>query len=179
MAPRNVTEFSYRYHSADDADIIMSFQPSTSAVSFVDDVAGVAAELRAHGFGVTDLSDNSLAKTHARHLAGGRAPSLPLAADGSPGERLLRFEFPEAPGALGRFLEALAGSSTSNGGTFNVTLFHYRSHGHDIGRVLTGIQVPVDQTAAAFKDDLAPVLAELGYVYTDETDNPVYAQFLA
>ena len=106
-----------------------------------------------------DLTDNEIAKLHVRHLVGGRAPH---ARD----ELLYRFEFPERPGALMRFLDAM-----SEG--WNISLFHYRNHGADYGRVLAGIQVPPDE-AKAFR----AFLARLGYAYVDETRNPAYELFL-
>ena len=115
--------------------------------------------LRDDGCTVMDLTGNELAKAHARHLVGGRAPH---ASD----ELLYRFEFPEKPGALTRFLDSL-------GAGWNVSLFHYRNHGADIGRVLVGLQVPPEELP-----ELHSFLDRLGYVHTAETDNPVYHQFL-
>ena len=109
------------------------------------------------GFTCSDISHNELAKVHVRHLAGGRSEL--------PKERLFRFEFPESPGALQRFLTSLDMS-------WNVSLFHYRNHGDDFGRVLVGIQV--GKSCARLED----FLSNLGYSYTEETDNPVYHQFL-
>ena len=105
-----------------------------------------------------DLSHNELAKVHVRHLAGGRSVV--------PDERIFRFEFPESPGALQRFLLSLDMS-------WNVSLFHYRNHGDDFGRVLVGIQVPdsADKNLQSF-------LNNLGYRYVEETNNPVYRTFL-
>ncbi|CAM9268291.1 unnamed protein product, partial [Choristocarpus tenellus] len=97
-------------------------------------------------------------QAHARHLVGGRAPKVTH-------ERLYRFEFPEAPGALSRFLTALSGG-------WNVSLFHYRNHGSDFGRVLAGLQVPPEEGP-----EFQEFLNELGYTYYDESRNPVYQQF--
>jgi len=108
----------------------------------------------------TDLSDNELAKLHVRHLVGGHAPEEGGA------EMLYRFEFPERPGALMNFL-------THMGSGWNVSLFHYRNHGADVGRVLVGLQVPVGERAAFRR-----FLRELGYDYTDETRNAAYRFFL-
>ena len=105
------------------------------------------------GYPVLDLSDNEMAKLHVRHMVGGRAPGLK-------NELLYRFEFPERPGALLEFLEAI-------GDRWNISLFHYRNHGADYGRVLAGIQVP-----AADRAEFAQHLAELGYTHADETENP-------
>ncbi|HEY8243430.1 MAG TPA: threonine ammonia-lyase, biosynthetic, partial [Casimicrobiaceae bacterium] len=106
-----------------------------------------------------DLSDNEMAKLHVRHLVGGHAP---LARD----EILYRFEFPERPGALMRFLDSMSAG-------WNISLFHYRNHGADHGRVLVGMQVPA-RDKAAFR----AFLARLGYDHVDETANPAYRMFL-
>ena len=110
------------------------------------------------GIKTLDLTDNELAKTHVRHLVGGPA--------NAPNEVLYRFEFPERPGALMRFLEAM-----SQG--WNISLFHYRNHGADYGRVLAGIQVPPGERRA-FRESLKA----LGYPYTEETGNPAARLFL-
>ena len=112
-----------------------------------------------HGLGAVDLSDNEMAKLHLRHLAWGFTPDPEL-------ERVYRFEFPERPGALLRFLTRM-----SRG--WNITLFHYRNHGADLGRVLAGMEVPPEDAGAfgAFLDDL-------GYACTDEKDNPAYRMLL-
>ncbi len=117
------------------------------------------AELRGLGYPLVDLTDNEVAKLHVRYMVGGRVPGL---AD----ERLLRFEFPERPGALLKFLDSL-------GVAWNISLFHYRNHGADYGRVLAGIQVP-----DAERGQFAAALAELGYEHVDETDNAAYRLFL-
>jgi threonine dehydratase len=105
------------------------------------------------------MTDNEIAKLHVRYMVGGHARELPH-------EMLLRFEFPERPGALLRFLEAI-------GTRWNISLFHYRNHGSDAGRVLAGIQVP-----PATRADFALHLAELHYPYSDESTNPAYKLFL-
>jgi threonine dehydratase len=105
------------------------------------------------------LSDNELAKLHVRHLVGGQAPGLE-------NELLYRFEFPERPGALRAFLQAV-------GDRWNISLFHYRNHGSDYGRVLAGVQVPAEDRSV-----FAQHLVELGYTYSDETANPAYQLFL-
>ncbi len=105
-----------------------------------------------------DLTDNELAKLHIRHLVGGHAPAL--------NERVLRFEFPERPGALMKFLAAMRTD-------WNISLFHYRNHGTDYGRVLVGVQVPQNELA-----DFQHFLENLGYPYIEETDNPAYRLFL-
>ena len=111
------------------------------------------------GYRVFDMSDDEMAKLHVRYMVGGHAHGLV-------NERLFRFEFPERPGALLRFLEAV-------GTHWNISLFHYRNHGSDYGRVLAGVQVPAAD-AAQFEQHLR----DLGYVYTEETDNPAYRMFL-
>jgi threonine dehydratase len=108
---------------------------------------------------VLDLSDDEMAKVHIRYMVGGRSQEV---AD----ELLYRFQFPERPGALLRFL-------TRMGERWNISLFHYRNHGADYGRVLMGIQVPAGE-----KDDLEGFLTELGYPYREETENPSYRLFL-
>ena len=134
LYPRNVTEFSYRLRSEEsNAHIYLSFQPLETDDT---DAENVMSELSAAGYGVVNLNHNELAKTHARYLVGGRANVRD--------ERIFRFEFPERPGALRRFLESLSESVHLDFHTvesWNVSLFHYRSHGDDIGRVLAGIQV--------------------------------------
>lgn len=152
--PRNVTEFSYRYESDKEANIFISFQP---VMNIDNDFENIIGKLNEDGFSCLDISHNELAKVHVRHLAGGRADA--------PKERLFRFEFPESPGALQRFLTSLDMS-------WNVSLFHYRNHGDDFGRVLVGIQA--GKSCARLSD----FLRNLGYKYTEETDNEVYHQFL-
>jgi threonine dehydratase len=117
------------------------------------------ALLGSHGYPVLDLSGNELAKLHIRHLVGGQVPGLK-------DELLYRFEFPERPGALLNFLQAI-------GDLWNISLFHYRNHGSDYGRVLAGVQVPEADRAT-----FAEHLANLGYTYWNETDNPAYRLFL-
>ena len=153
--PRNVTEFSYRYETKSAANILISFQP---VMNIENDFENVMDRLRENEFPCLDLSDNELAKVHVRHMAGGRS----VVAD----ERLFRFDFPESPGALQRFLLSLEGG-------WNVSLFHYRNHGDDFGRVLVGIQVP-DGEESAFDN----FLESLGYDYVEETDNDVNKIFL-
>lgn len=155
--PCNVTEFSYRFHRPDQpADIILAFQPLTNA--WFD-------RLSKAGYDPVDITADELTKAHVRHLAGGRAPHVL-------NERVFRFEFPEAPGALGRFLDNLdAATGDNTTSKINCSLFHYRNHGHDFGRVLVALQVPSDQCLVAF-------LGNLGYHYVEETDNPTYRRFL-
>jgi threonine dehydratase len=108
---------------------------------------------------VLDMSDNEMAKLHVRYMVGGHTPGLE-------DELIFRFQFPERPGALLKFLNGLSGS-------WNISLFHYRNHGADYGRVLAGIQVP-----AADRAQLKRSLDDLGYPYWDESDNPAYRSFL-
>jgi threonine dehydratase len=108
---------------------------------------------------VTDLTDNEVAKLHVRHMVGGRVAGL---AD----ERVFRFQFPERPGALLKFLEGLNDA-------WNISLFHYRNHGADYGRVLVGVEVPPET-----RDDFFAHIDAIGFPYWDETENPAYRQFL-
>jgi threonine dehydratase len=117
------------------------------------------AAITAAGYSVRDMTDNEMAKLHVRYMVGGQARGI---AD----ECLYRFEFPERPGALLKFLQAI-------GTGWNISLFHYRNHGSDYGRVLAGIQVP-----AATRTDFLLHLNELQYAYTEETDNAAYKIFL-
>ena len=112
------------------------------------------------GFPLVDLSNNEMAKLHVRHMVGGSAAKIE-------NERIFRFEFPERPGALLDFLKAI-------GTNWNISLFHYRNHGSDYGRILAGIQVPDKES-----DELEAHLADLGYTYSEESGNPAYAMFLA
>eukprot|EP01039_Chlorochromonas_danica_P008570 gene8570-9443_t len=162
--PRNVTEFSYRHNGTSQANVIVSFQALTGH-SIDEDKATMTTLLARNGYAAEDLSDNELAKAHARHLAGGRAVRFP---DGLL-EVVYRFEFPEAPGALNKFLHTL---NHFNQG-WSVSLFHYRNHGHDYGRVLVGLLVK-DCDRSAFQT----FLDNLGYTYYEETSNTAYLQFL-
>jgi len=156
--PRNVTAFHYRI-SGDEASIFLSFQASSR-----DDRDEVLEALRGAGLKPMDLEDNELAQTHCRHMATSRAP-FDLTQD----EALFRFEFPERPGALLRFLENLPQD-------FNVSLFHYRSHGADVARVLVGIQAPGKKRAQL--REYLDFLTSKGYTWCEETENPLYDNFL-
>ena len=151
---RGVTEFNYRYADAAQAHIFVGVQLHEGEAERI----ALVAKLEERGYPVTDLTDNEMAKLHIRHMVGGRA----RVAD----ERLLRFEFPERPGALLKFLTHMAAG-------WNISLFHYRNHGADYGRVLVGIQIP-DGDRAKFET----FLGELGYRFEDESDNPAYRLFL-
>jgi len=153
--PRNVTEFSYRFETEGKAHIFISFQP---VLNIENDFENTVEKLQENDFDCLDLSHNELAKAHVRHMAGGRSVV--------PYERLFRFDFPESPGALQRFLQSLDID-------WNVSLFHYRNHGDDFGRVLVGIQVP-DKCDRLFNE----FLETLGYSYVEETGNAVYKTFL-
>jgi threonine dehydratase len=155
IGQRSVTEFNYRLADPQQAHIFVGLQMADRS-----ELEPLLARLRAEGLEAQDLSDNEMAKLHVRHLVGGRAP-------GAAHERIYRFEFPERPGALLRFLERM------NRG-WNISLFHYRNHGADYGRVLAGIQVPPGDQAA-----FQGFLDGLGYRFVDEADNPAYRLFLA
>lgn len=152
--PRNVTEFNYRISDAQQAHVFVGLTTQGKGES-----ARITANFVRHGFATLDLTHDELAKEHVRHMVGGHSP---LAQD----ERLLRFVFPERPGALLKFLNLLKP-------TWNISLFHYRNQGADYGRTLVGLQVPS-------KDDalFQHFLDTLGYPYVEETDNPVYRLFL-
>ena len=154
LGKRSVTEFNYRY--ADDSAAHIFLGISVSGREETDRIIG---QLTRKGMKTVDLSDNETAKLHVRHLVGGRGR-------GAKGEMLYRFEFPERPGALMNFL-------THMGSGWNISLFHYRNHGADVGRVLVGLQVP-ERERGAFRR----FLRELGYDYTDESRNPAYRLFL-
>jgi threonine dehydratase len=155
IGPRVVTEFNYRLSGRRDAQIFVGLRTSSRG-----DAQAVAEKLRAAGYATEDLSGNEMAKLHVRHMVGGRSPEVR-------DERLFRFEFPERPGALLEFLEKL-------GGRWNISLFHYRNHGADSGRVLAGFEVPAAEEAA-----FQAFLRALGYPFVPEVDNPAYGLFLA
>jgi threonine dehydratase len=154
LGPRSVTEFNYRYADAGQAQVFVGIEVKSRR-----ETADLVKTLKKAGLAAQDLTDNEMAKLHVRHLVGGRAPSID-------DEIVYRFEFPERPGALMRVLEAMSGG-------WNISLFHYRNHGADYGRVLVGMQVPA-KDAARFRR----FLAELGYRYQDESSNPAYRLFL-
>ena len=154
LGRRSVTEFNYRYAPGAEAHVFLGVSSAGR-----EETARLIRSLERHGMAATDLSDNELAKLHVRHLVGGRTPEARA-------EMLYRFEFPERPGALMNFLGHM-------GGGWNITLFHYRNHGADVGRVLVGLQVPAGERAAFRR-----FLRELGYDYADESRNPAYRFFL-
>ena len=156
IGTRHITEFNYRYHDPHKARVFAGVQLREGPGEKAQLIERIAAE----GFEVVDLSGNELAKIHVRDMIGGHA-------ERAHNERLYRFEFPERPGALLRFLNHM-------GERWNISLFHYRNHGAAYGRVLVGMQVPPEDRAA-FQD----FLDGLGYPYWDENDNPAYRLFLA
>jgi len=154
LGKRNITEFNYRYADPKAAQVFVGIQ-----VRDPSETAALIKKLRDGKLATLDLSDNEMAKLHVRHLVGGRAPA-------AKDEILFRFEFPERPGALMKFLNSMNHS-------WNISLFHYRNHGADYGRVLVGMQVPHHDKKA-----LREFLDTLGYGYWDESDNPAYRLFL-
>jgi len=154
LGARNVTEFNYRYSDPEVAHVFVGVQVHSQR-----ETDQLIRSLKRKGLPTLDLSDNEMAKLHVRYLVGGKAP---LASD----ELLYRFEFPERPGALMRFLESMSHN-------WNISLFHYRNHGADYGRVLAGIQVPSGE-----RSRFRHFLANLGYSHVDETNNPAYSLFL-
>jgi threonine dehydratase len=155
LGRRSITEFNYRYANSERADIFAGVELGNGQ----RERSELLASLRRQGFQVTDMSHNEMAKLHVRYMVGGHGPKLK-------DEYLLRLEFPERPGALASFLEHL-------GQSWNISLFHYRNHGAAYGRVLMGVQIPHRERAR-----LRVLLDKLGYLYTDETENPVYGLFL-
>ncbi len=156
LGKRNITEFNYRYSDSDTAVVFagVSIQPNNGGRD------ELLAELHEHLDQVVDLTDDETAKLHVRYMVGGHAPA------NVDNEVVYRFEFPERPGALMKFLSKL-------GGRWNISMFHYRNHGADYGRVLVGLQVPQEERHLV--DDF---LNEIGYTWYDETGNPAYRLFL-
>ena len=154
LGARNVTEFNYRIADSKEAHIFVGVE-----VQKRDETARIVRSLRKHGLTTLDLSDNEMAKLHTRHMVGGRAPF-------ARNELLYRFEFPERPGALLRFLDSMRSD-------WNISLFHYRNQGADYGRVLVGMQVPREEMNV-----FRSFLRKLGYPFSEETRNPAYKLFL-
>jgi threonine dehydratase len=154
VGERNITEFNYRLSGRDEAHIFVG-------VAMAGDAERTAfrKRLEADGFACMDLTDNELAKSHIRHMVGGRSQVTDH-------EVLYRFQFPERPGALINFLNSMNSA-------WNISLFHYRMHGGDFGRVLVGFEIP-EGDAAAF----GQFLHRLRYAYVEETQNPAYRLFL-
>ena len=155
LGRRSVTEFNYRYEAGRAAQIFVGFGISQGR----KERDAVVATLRDAGYRVHDMTDNEMAKLHVRYMVGGPARGIQ-------NELLYRFEFPERPGALMRFLESV-------GTRWNISLFHYRNHGSDYGRVIAGIQVP-----PAERTEFIDHLKDLHYAYTDESGNAAYKIFL-
>ena len=154
LGDRNITEFNYRYSDPKNAHIFVGVAITDPAES-----AKLVAALQKQHLPTIDLTDNEVAKLHLRHLVGGHAPQ-------AENEVVFRFEFPEKPGALMKFLDTM-------GHDWNISLFHYRNHGADFGRVLVGMQVPPAETG-----EFKQFLESLGYQFWDETQNPAYQLFL-
>ncbi len=155
LGDHSITEFNYRFADPKAAHIFVGIQ-----VREAERIDRLATTLRRHGYATLDMTDNEMAKLHIRHMVGGRAPN-------AHDEIIYRFEFPERPGALMEFLSKM-------GGGWNISLFHYRSHGADFGRVLVGMQVPPRDKAKFHR-----FLDTLGYEYVEETGNPAYQLFLS
>jgi threonine dehydratase len=155
LGKRGVTEFNYRYDDPQRAQIFVGLALSEGRA----ERERILRAIELAGFPVIDMTDNEMAKLHVRYMVGGHARGIEH-------ERLFRFEFPERPGALLRFLQAV-------GSDWNISLFHYRNHGSDYGRVLAGIQVPPGEVAEFFRH-----LDDLQYGYVEETENPAYRMFL-
>ncbi|WP_319006053.1 threonine ammonia-lyase, biosynthetic [Methylobacillus gramineus] len=151
---RNITEFNYRYADASAAHIYVGV-----AIQDPSESGTLVKQLQQHGLPALDLSENEVAKLHLRHLVGGHAPQAEH-------EQVYRFEFPEKPGALMNFLDSMRHD-------WNISLFHYRNHGADFGRVLVGMQVPPGEDL-----EFRKFLDNLGYPYWDESNNPAYKLFL-
>lgn len=154
LGKRNITEFNYRYADPKAAQVFVGIQVKDEA-----EATELIERLQRNKLPALDLSDNEMAKLHLRHLVGGHAHEVT-------DEILFRFEFPERPGALMNFLNSMSHN-------WNISLFHYRNHGADYGRVLVGMQVPKTDKKA-----LKTFLDTLGYPYWDESDNPAYKLFL-
>ena len=158
IGSRNITEFNYRFHDRGEAHVFVGIQVANRAESHK-----LVEQLKKHGYATLDLTDDEMAKLHIRHLVGGHAPQV---RDNGMTELLYRFEFPERPGALMHFLNKMSSG-------WNISLFHYRNHGADYGRVLVGMQVPPAEEA-----EFQAFLDSLGYLYWNESDNPAYRLFL-
>lgn len=159
--PRAITEFSYRYTDNKQANIYVSFNVQNKNKEVGSIISQMSNE--DHKYEVVDISDNELAKTHGRYLVGGKTER----SSKTDNERLFQFEFPERPGALTKFLQALKDN-------WDITLFHYRNHGNDVGKVLCGFVLPQETSDEEFHT----FLKQLDYKYIDESDNVVYQKFL-
>ena len=161
LQQRSLTEFSYRMRAGDQAHIFMGVQ-----VKDQQDRADLLASLQSNGYDCLDLSEDELSKVHLRHMVGGRLPQQNDASDPPRQELLYRFEFPERPGALMRFVNALHSN-------WSISIFHYRNHGADVGRIVVGVLVRPDDL-----ESWQAVLRDLGYPSWEETSNPAYRIFL-
>jgi threonine dehydratase len=159
LGKRSITEFNYRQQDTEHARVFVGFALEHGH----QESAAVISQLKGAGYVVHDMIGNEMAKLHVRFMIGGHAPPLPANVD----ELLYRFEFPERPGALLKFLKAI-------GTSWNISLFHYRNHGSDYGRVLAGIQVP-----KGAREEFLRHLHDLHYPYVDESANAAYKMFLA
>ncbi|NEP43157.1 MAG: threonine ammonia-lyase, biosynthetic, partial [Okeania sp. SIO2H7] len=155
LGKRNITEFNYRIAEEKEAHIFVGVQIENRA-----DAAKIVETFENQGLKTLDLTDDELTKLHLRHLVGGRSP---LAHH----ELLYRFEFPERPGALMKFVASMSPN-------WNISLFHYRNNGSDYGRIVVGMQVPPDEMA-----EWQSFVHNFGYRYWDESQNPAYKLFLA
>jgi len=156
LGKRNITEFNYRYADSRQARVFVGLSITPGG----QDLPTLRDKLEAQGYDLDDLTNNETAKLHIRHMVGGPA------ADVLGEELVFRVEFPERPGALLRFLDAL-------GVDFDISLFHYRNHGAAFGRILVGFNVSKGRRSA-----LRSALASVGYRYWEETDNPAYRSYL-
>lgn len=154
LGPRSITEFNYRFAGPKEAHVFVGV-----SVKNREEAAKLIKDLESNGLRTEDLSDNEMAKLHIRHLVGGHARDVK-------NEIVYRFEFPDRPGALMQFLNSMSNH-------WNISLFHYRNHGADYGRVLVGMEVPPEEKA-----DFKAFLAQLDNRYWDETQNPAYKLFL-
>ena len=154
LGKRGITEFNYRYAGGDSAQVYVGLKTDGP-----DDRAALVSKLGKAGYDLEDMTDNEAAKLHVRHMVGGRGRD-------TKSELLYRFEFPERPGALLKFLTVL-------GARWNISMFHYRNHGAAWGRVLVGFQA--DQAA---RKELQVYLTKIGYRFWEESDNPAYQMFL-
>ena len=155
IGSRNITEFNYRYADQNEAHIFVGVATDPST----DDRKELVSRLNLAKFSVVDMTDNELAKLHIRHMVGGRSPEA-----GS--ELVFRFEFPERPGALLKFLNRI-------GSRWNISAFHYRNHGAAYGRVLVAMQAGLSE-----RDELVSYFDDIGYTYFDETENPAVSLFI-
>jgi len=158
IGSRDITEFNYRYHDAGEAHVFVGVQVANRG-----EATKLVLQLEKNGYPTLDLTDDEMAKLHIRHLVGGHASQL---SDAHANELIYRFEFPERPGALKNFLDKMSAG-------WNISLFHYRNHGADTGRVLVGMEVPPKEMK-----DFRVFLKSLGYRYWDESKNPAYRLFL-